>query len=413
MTNEMPAPFSKTTTILVSRVSSALEMLKKFEKKAVRYNVPFSWTVGETYEIEKDYHDPNGIRPPRKIKVAVVDVTIHGEQPKVGDFDFLASIEFAPGGNFVDVVPGVELPAIYRTTDQHCDHCKTDRRRNNVYIVKNRETGALVQVGRTCLRDFLGIDDPKSIIEKFKFLRAIKSFSDDEDFEGWGGGHYWAAEIQRALAISNVCVRLWGWVSKGAAYNDPNLVPTVNFYWGFVAKRDEWNAEMQDRINDELGDADYDFADKVIEFVRANTDDNDYMHNLRVAFHEDVITEPKRMGLVVSAVVAYHRHIDREIKRAERRELNKDSRHQGEVKERLRGIKVRLEARRGMGDNGYGWSELLKMRDDQGNLYAWFSTSAPVIDVNNNFVIDGTVKAHKEFKGILETQLTRVKIVGG
>ncbi len=113
---------------------------------------------------------------------------------------------------------------------------------------------------------------------------------------------------------------------------------------------------------------------------------------------------------MVSAVSAWHRHVDRELKAAKRKELDKTSTHQGAVGERLRDIPVRLEMRRGMGDNGYGWTELLKMRDEAGNLYTWFTGSAPSVDIGEDMVITGTVKGHREFNGVNETQLTRVKV---
>ncbi len=65
---------------------------------------------------------------------------------------------------------------------------------------------------------------------------------------------------------------------------------------------------------------------------------------------------------------------------------------------------------RDMGDNGFGPSELVKMTDEDGNLFAWFTGSRPRFDTGDKIVADGTVKAHKEFNGILETQLTRVKV---
>ena len=64
-----------------------------------------------------------------------------------------------------------------------------------------------------------------------------------------------------------------------------------------------------------------------------------------------------------------------------------------------------------MGNNGYGWTELLKFRGEDGALLTWFSSAAPEFDVGTELTLDGTVKAHKEYRGTKETLLTRVKVL--
>lgn len=405
----------QTTTVLSGRRHEVEKMLGKFAKKATRYGVPFDYSFGESYEQERkeqttDMWYPNGVRT---YTVSVVDVTITGEKPVVGDYEFLASVEFAgDAGNFVDMVPGVELPEEYRTTDDRCEHCHAARRRKNVFVVRNRNSGKLLQVGRTCLRDFLGTDDPKWIVQRFKFFREFKGWAEEESFGGFGGGrHLWATELRKVLGISLASIRIWGWVSKGQARFDESLTPTVNRYHLYCAKTDEHNREAQQKLKDEIRPTDYDTAEQIIAWVRGNEENSDYMWNLKLAMRDDVLTDPKRLGLSVSAVSAWHRHVDRELKRAKQKELNVDSKHVGEVGERLRGVKVRLEMRRGLGDNGWGWSEMLKLRDENGNLFTWFTGSEPSVDIGEDFVIDATVKAHKDFNGVSETQITRAKVV--
>jgi hypothetical protein len=114
---------------------------------------------------------------------------LSGGTPKVEGFHFLASIEHTPAGNLVKKVPvlsaqmrglvasGPEdkareaLEAIdvtkYRTVDPTCDHCGLIRSRKDTYLVYNDATGEIKQVGRTCLRDYTGADNPEAIV---KFL---------------------------------------------------------------------------------------------------------------------------------------------------------------------------------------------------------------------------------------------------
>ena len=404
-----------TTTILACRAAEARKRAKKFEKKAARYGVPFTVSFGPVYEDERTIETERGVK---KVMAKVQDVTVEGEKPVVGDFAFQASIEITPNGNYVDMIPGLELDPKYRTVDGHCEHCRTQRRRKHVFVVRNVDTGESVQVGRTCLRDFLGIDDPKWIMNTFKFWRSVGD--DDEGFGGFGR-YEWSESLQYLLARTNACIRIWGWTSKGMARDDEDLIPTIGrvLMSGFTK---ETRAEVA-RINAEMCDGDDAIAGQVIEWVRANTQDNDYMHNLRLSFHDDVLDSERHAGLAISAVAAWHRALERELRLAKAREKDavsawqgekKDavSAWQGEKKERLKGVKVTLEMVRSIGDNGYGgWTRLLKFRDEAGNLYTWFTASETGIDIGEQAVIDGTVKDHTEYKGVRETLLTRVAVL--
>ncbi len=397
-----------TITILAGRAAEARDRVKKMEKKAKRYGVEFAATFGPVYQEERLQHEGSdwGQRP-KKIMVNVLDVTVTGETPKVGEFEFLASIELTPAGNFVDLAPGVEIDARYRDTDGHCDHCKSNRPRKNVFAVRNMETGEELQVGRTCLRDFLGTDDPKTVIGKFKFWR---DFNDSEEgFESFGRAE-WCESLEYLLAMTNAVIRLYGWASKGAAEASyGKITATIEYIWTLYSD-DKYSKETAREIKDERRESDDDVAREVIEWVRTSTADSDYMHNLRVAFADDMLITTKRTALAISAVSSMHRAKERELKRTEMQKANRDSKHQGMVKERLKDLELTLESNRSMGDNGWGPTSLLKFKDVTGNLFCWFTGSDPRMEIGQSMIADGTVKSHKDFHGILETQLTRVTV---
>ncbi len=400
---------TKTITILAGRAAEARTRVKKLDKKARKYGVDFAASFGPVYQAERRTN-PEPPRRPVKVMTDVLDVTITGSTPKVGEFEFLASIELTEHGNFVDMVPGVELDPKYRTTDARCEHCKKTRSRKHVYAVRNLETGAELQVGRTCLRDFLGIDDPERIINQFKFWRLFDG--DGEDDEGFGsyGRAEWCESLDYLLAMTNACIRIWGWASKGAQEASYGKVTaTIEQIWCLYNSDDE-SCKVAREIKDERRASDYTVAREVIEWVRGSTQDNDYMHNLRMAFADDMLITTRRAALAISAVAAMHRAKERELKRAEMQHASRGSKHQGEVKERLKGLELTLEFTRDMGDNGWGPTELLKFKDIAGNQFCWFTGSSPRMEIGQRMVCDGTVKAHKDFHGILETQLTRVTV---
>ncbi len=394
---------TKTITILAGRAAEARARVKKLDKKAKKYGVDFAASFGPVYQEERRIGDPA-----RKGMVDVLDVTITGSTPKVGEFEFLASIELTGAGNFVDSVPGVEIDPKYRTTDSRCEHCKKTRGRKHVYAVRNLETGAELQVGRTCLRDFLGIDDPERIINQFKFWRLLDS-EGEEGFESYGRAE-WSVSLEYMLAMTNACIRIWGWASKGAAEASyGKMTPTIELIW-CLYNSDDSSRKIAREIRDEVRDSDDALAREVIEWVRASKADSDYMHNLRIAFADDMLITTRRAALAISAVSTMHRAKERELKLAAVKRASRGSTHQGALKERLKDIQLTLESARSMGDNGWGPSELLKFKDVTGNTFCWFTGSSPRLEVGQRMICDGTVKAHKDFHGILETQLTRVTV---
>ena len=92
-----------------------------------------------------------------------------------------------------------------------------------------------------------------------------------------------------------------------------------------------------------------------------------------------------------------------------RREEALKSSFVGTVGERLRDLTVVLTDHR-MIDTSFGYSSLYKMVDEGGNLFAWFSSNGIDRAVGETITITGTVKAHKTFKDIQETMLTRCKV---
>ena len=77
--------------------------------------------------------------------------------------------------------------------------------------------------------------------------------------------------------------------------------------------------------------------------------------------------------------------------------------------ERLYGLYVSIISVRQIPGYGAGVTNVHRMLDNEGNLYVWFATTQ-ALESGADYVIAGTIKAHKEFQGIKETILTRVKV---
>ncbi len=398
-----------TIPVLTARLGEARKELEKLAKKARRFGCPdIQVVVGESRIVESHRKGWDGEM--YLAKEHITDLLIEGEAPRFGDHEFLARIERTPNGNIVDTRPDIkDLDPAWRTTDGRCEHCKTSRRRKDVYVVRDMTTGTQLQVGRTCLRDYLGMDDPKAIAARFRFFREVS-----ESEEGWGSGSVaWARSIKELLRLAAVSIRLFGWCSKGQAQNDESVTPTVSYVdlgLSNPSQLDKYSRPLYDQIMDAVGDEDTKVAQETMTWVRGATADGDYLHNLKVLLTEDMLYDSRRMGLVVSAVSSYLRAQEREVRRTKTYETDVQSAHVGEPGERIRGILVTKESGRVVGGNDWGETVMIKFRDDAGNIYSWFTGTGSGKQDGERAVIDGTVKRHNYYRGIKETQLTRVKV---
>ena len=87
---------------------------------------------------------------------------------------------------------------------------------------------------------------------------------------------------------------------------------------------------------------------------------------------------------------------------------NSNSDFVGEVKERLRDLKVTLSGARAVSSN-WGTSIMFTF-DYEGNTLVWFTSSPPDEDkaiVGNEYLLTGTVKDHKLYDGVKQTYLNR------
>lgn len=168
------------------------------------------WTGRVTIEREvvekRDWNDALGLETVRYLN----EVTISGEPPKYAGWTFLAKLDWDPeAGLIVSTAPGVRSVDRSTLAEGACDHCKQDRNRRHVFLVRH-DDGRQLQVGTTCTKDFLGWDASPVWISD----ASLDADLAEENF-GRGGGaeERWGTET--VLAVAWACIQTWGWVSAG------------------------------------------------------------------------------------------------------------------------------------------------------------------------------------------------------
>lgn len=84
------------------------------------------------------------------------------------------------------------------------------------------------------------------------------------------------------------------------------------------------------------------------------------------------------------------------------------SEYVGEIKERLRDIHAKLISEREI--NGYYGTSILYTFAQDENILVWFCSGCPIdkdIQIGDEILLTGTVKAHDEYKGVKQTKLNR------
>jgi hypothetical protein len=111
----------------------------------------------------------------------------------------------------------VELPERFRTLGPVCEHCHLSRGRKETFIVRH-EDGRMVQVGRQCLRDFLGHDSPDHLVALVCLETTLRASLDAEESGGMllgaGSGE---PSIIWYLAWVIWSIQRWGWLSRRKA----------------------------------------------------------------------------------------------------------------------------------------------------------------------------------------------------
>lgn len=404
--------------------------IETINKRAAKLGCePVRLTIGEheMVELPRDRADD----PPRFYKA--FNVVVEGSTPKLAGWEFLATLLHFYGdeaGNIIQAVPGVEVPKEYRDRGPVCDHCKTKRRRNKTYLLLH-EDGRRVQVGSTCIGDFLGrsADNPEGLAAFCealnRFLGKLGALEDGDGEGGCDGPCVYRSYVELPVFLANTAssIREFGWLSRGKAYETGRegcaTADEVSHRLFSVRRYD--NRDELKRLTPTASD--FDEAKAAIEWGKAIGDDcNDYLHNVKTLC-EAGFTTHHTFGVAASIVFAYRRHLGKLAERAKAA----DSEYFGTVGKRevFHGLRV---TRISSFDSFYGTKWVVGFEDADGNRAVWFSTKLPRVGfltgehefhdtlvreelaIGETVIVKATVKEHGEYKGARQTVLTRCDI---
>lgn len=427
--------------------------LREFEKRSARL-VKRATKLGAKLEvtIRKDIFEDrehkitvqeNHKEVVKPLWVRYISVTVEGDRPKFQGWDFIGTLEHTSEGNVMRLVPQATAPEHYRNQPPCCDHCKAKRTRKDTYLV-HHEDGRYMQVGRNCLADFLGHANPQQLAELASIWVNIDELG--EAMRSGGGGNYFNVERYDLMRFLGYVAQIV--LSTGTFYSR-TLVNKIREERGEFARVPDVTADLAhraaygntaDKYDRELAQkyAPTDEANQMAEEARnwvlrtygvglTESDDlddikaslmgetpvglNEFEHNLLVVAKGETC-ERRTFGIAAYIIQAYRRANNLIVKKEKRPICDK---HIGQPKDRLKNITVTCDHVHNW-DSDFGQGSLFKLLLPDGVLLVWKTYN--VSEENNmieghKYVINGTIKAHGDYKGEKQTVLSRVNVLAG
>lgn len=338
----------------------------------------------------------------RKIHTAGTDrtvcgfeVTLTGSAPSYKGWSFVAAVDAAPAGAVIRTAPSAPDIPPASITPGLCEHCGTSRSRKHTYLVRSEETGEVKQVGKTCMKDFLGWDVSPVFIDE--------ETVEDDLFGGFGsmGGRVFDAPLVDVARLAFAAVEVFGYSGRYSKLSTSQVVATI---------LDE--AKGADELRERLADVmlDDDLVSERLEIVRATlTEEAGFEANLRTILAGDVV-QRGHLGLAVTVGLIYQRAVSQAVQ-----EAHEAPEHVSEWIGTV-GEKITLEGTviQAMTIDGtYGSLRLVVVSVGNGDRVKMFTSAGWAWDVDTGDVVQlaGTVKGHEEYQGRRETLLVRPKQV--
>jgi hypothetical protein len=231
-------------------------------------------------------------------------IRVNGDAPRYMGWLFVAILQYVPdAGMFVRIVPGMTIPEKYRNASSECEHCGYNRRRNETYIVFHEKTSTYKQVGSTCLKDFLGGNDPHAVAAYAEMLADMEDeLTQAEEMSrehGEGGPRLFL--LREYLAFVAQVIEDLGWLPRSKANEEtgPATADRAMFRMFPLA-----GAKF-----DPPADRHYKLADDALEWAQTlheRENLNDYLHNLKVITSTRAISY-KMVGVAASLIPVYER----------------------------------------------------------------------------------------------------------
>ena len=364
--------------------------LEKLSRKAKTYGNRFEYSFGSETVVTRDVYtvDPDGIHQSKTgtENVFGIEITIDSDIIRKAGYTVIAGIEHNAAGNVVSKFDDSYPTNLdWYTMPAYCEHCNSRHAKRYTFIVKD-EHGNCKQVGKSCLKDYCGID-PEWIAAAQQITDLIVHEYDIDSYDYTGSCDY-AYDVLDVIAIANDIISKYGYVKSTE------------------------NNSTKSRLFSQIGYEPTKESKKLAEEMKAFFsgldlfDLTDYQRNVKILIESGYVRSSS-FGFLAYAPVCY-KQMKEKMERDQIREESKGvSQYVGNVGERITET-VKSSVLVSSFETMYGMTWLYKFTTSEDNTLVWFSSKH--IDGAPG-KITGTVKDHKEYNGEKQTVLTRCKVM--
>lgn len=377
-----------TTYIIPSIAKDELQKkLDKLSKKAKTYGNHLDYSFGEEIVVKRNIYTVDPVTQTQyktgEEKVFGIELDIESDIIRKGDYTVVGQIECLEyGKNLVKMFDDTPVEEAWYSTPLICEHCHINRFRRFVFIVKD-ETGRCKMVGKTCLKDYCGIN-PKLIAMSNEINDLILNDYDIDGFDFEGHGDY-AYDVLDVIATANDIIKKYGYIKS--CENNSTKSMLCNEIGTFEPSKESkaLAKEMQEA-----------FAEL------EHKDLTDFQSNLKNMLKAGYI-KINNFGYLAYAPVAYKQMKEKQ----EREQHEAQGDYIGNVGEKIT-VELKESKLVTSWQTAYGWTYLYKFITTDGNTIVW-KASGYKNWMTEPKRITGTVKDHKEYDGEKQTVLTRCK----
>lgn len=364
--------------------------LEKLQKKANAYGNHIEWSFGEEKAVDRNVYS---VDPVTQVlyktatdKVFGVEVSIESDIIRKDGYTVVAQIEAVDNGhNLVKMLGEGEPEQARYTTKLFCEHCGTARVKRFAYIVKD-ESGCTKMVGKTCLKDYCGID-PKLMVAFQEIGDMILEEYNIDDYDFIGHGEY-AYNVLDAIATANDIIKEHGYVKSDE--NNSTKSRLIAKFGTFEPS--EASKKLAQEMKEVLSQMDY-------------SELSSFLCNVKNMLQAGYIRS-NSFGYIAYAPVAFEKLMKQKEQEQRHEETKGLSEYVGNVGEKVT-VDVKEAKLVTSWETVYGWTHLYKFVTAENNVLVWYASRAYEGEPKR---ITGTVKDHKEYAGEKQTVLTRCKI---
>jgi len=377
-----------TLTIPKLRISDFVAEITRLNKKLIRKGGnDIEYVFGEDTIVQQFvniFHDDGEFSHSQLQSVPATIVEITGDPIHISGYEIIGVLEDTSEG--VRIVSGdvdrIPSEFIYSVDVCLCQHCYVNRARKHIVLLENTD-GAIIQVGKTCLKDFVGTDTA-SYLSRFEIIHSfIKEWNDDihVNFENYSGSYFPTDEV--------VCAAFQIITRDGKFVKSSDYGSTRDQVYDMLV--------TQNRLNLHMGAE----AFVIRHFWREMNTSSDFEDKARLRMISEV-AHTSDFGIIAAAVWGYVRDMKKQD------DQQKTYEWIGTLGER---IDLTVTINKSMTfQQFHGAIRIIIATDSNGNKIKIKSTGKfnPVEGKTIN--IKGTVKKHGFYSNIKQTELSRVVI---